>query len=104
MAGFSLLRTLPSVWPEFQLLLSARFKSSKPFGAFLLRVLKAGTPPGSLFAVVSSECPADCFECRSIIPAQTEPFFFDLTERAAFLPRMVDSGWLRQCFSPTCGL
>lgn len=66
--------------------------------------IKSRDPPGPFSTVVSSECPADCFECRSIIPAQTEPFFFDLTERAAFLRCMVDSGCLRQCFPPTCGL
>lgn len=35
--------------------------------------LNTGTPPRFCLSVVQSERPADCFECRSIIPLQTEP-------------------------------
>lgn len=43
-----------------------------------------GTPPALCLSVGTSERPADCFECSSIIPAQTEPVFLFISPRLVF--------------------
>lgn len=46
--------------------------------------LHTGTPPSLCSSVGTSKRPADCFECSSIIPAQTEIVFLFLSPRLGF--------------------